>query len=485
VRYRAACAPPLALIACLSSAQAQTYKATELGLLPGGTFADAYAINNAGQVVGTADQADGSAPAVIWNGTSATVIRPTGPPFGSTGNAINNFGVVVGEDYVAGPDGAFVWSPTFSNTLGRFRFYTASGINDSGRIVGAYSIAAISWASPYDSAWTALPTVPGSQGGDSFALGINNAGEIVGGSSPTTDGLEHEHATLWSGGKGKDLGTLGGTDSEAVAISDTGQIVGWADTDSGTAHAASWSGTRVTDLGTLGGSSSYAYAINSSGKIVGSADTSSGVPHAALFAGGKVIDLNLALSSSMSAYITLTGATGINEGGSIVANGIDSRTGSAVAFLLTPHIEVLSCTQGGDLYEVVPPSNAVSSNVSPNSSGNPSLCATPSSKPAAWYIKTTVDSGATWQWTYTLHDLGLGELPANLRVLECTAGGDLYKIAKPSNSVSSNVSPNRAGIPSLCATPSSKPATWYIKTTIDDGETWQWTYTLDALGLGR
>jgi len=70
-------------------------------------------------------------------------------------------------------------------------------------------------------------------------------------------------------------------------------------------------------------------------------------------------------------------------------------------------------------------------------------------------------------------------------VLNCVEGNDEYfKAVKPSNSVSSNVSPNISGSPSICAKPSSKPATWYIKTSWDGGVTWRWVDTLGSLGLG-
>jgi hypothetical protein len=93
--------------------------------------------------------------------------------------------------------------------------------------------------------------------------------------------------------------------------------------------------------------------------------------------------------------------------------------------------------------------------------------------------------GATWQWKYMLEALGLGEFPSNLEVLNCIQGGNIYRTVKPSNSVSSNVSPNSAGNPSICATPSSELATWYIKTTTDGGATWQWKYTLGLWDLGN
>jgi hypothetical protein len=79
-------------------------------------------------------------------------------------------------------------------------------------------------------------------------------------------------------------------------------------------------------------------------------------------------------------------------------------------------------------------------------------------------------------------DATIQELP---EVLYCTEHGNVYKVVKPSNSVSSAVSPNISGWPSFCANPSTKPANWYIKTTWDGGITWQWVDTLGSLGLGQ
>jgi len=71
-------------------------------------------------------------------------------------------------------------------------------------------------------------------------------------------------------------------------------------------------------------------------------------------------------------------------------------------------------------------------------------------------------------------------------VLSCIEGNaSYYKAVKPSNSVSSNVSPNISGTPRFCAIPSSEPANWYIKTSWDGGVTWHWVDTLGSLGLGK
>lgn len=70
-----------------------------------------------------------------------------------------------------------------------------------------------------------------------------------------------------------DLGTLGGTDSRAVAINDRGQVIGTSSTASGRYHAFIWQDGVMTDLGVLPGkSNSKAAAINDRGQVVGDSD---------------------------------------------------------------------------------------------------------------------------------------------------------------------------------------------------------------------
>ena len=71
-----------------------------------------------------------------------------------------------------------------------------------------------------------------------------------------------------------DLGTLGGTNSNAYGINDSGQVVGMP-TPPATPlqHAFLYSGSTMTDLGTLGGTISSATGINASGQVVGNATT--------------------------------------------------------------------------------------------------------------------------------------------------------------------------------------------------------------------
>src|SRR5206468_12996011 len=66
-----------------------------------------------------------------------------------------------------------------------------------------------------------------------------------------------------------DLGTLGGSFSQANATGGWGQVVGLAENAEGEYHAFLYSGMTLTDLGTFGGELSAAVAINSSSQIAG------------------------------------------------------------------------------------------------------------------------------------------------------------------------------------------------------------------------
>ena len=91
----------------------------------------------------------------------------------------------------------------------------------------------------------------------------------------------------------------------------------------------------MTDLGTLGGTQSNAFGINDEGQVVGSSQLASGtVTHAFLYSGGAMTDLN-SLADNSAAGWTLTQASGINDLGWIVGSGVDPA-GDTHAILLTP-----------------------------------------------------------------------------------------------------------------------------------------------------
>lgn len=112
-------------------------------------------------------------------------------------------------------------------------------------------------------------TLPGYD--HSKALGVNNAGEVVG-LSTNDIAFGPNRAFIWRDGDMTDIGTLGGGGGTAVSIDDTSTVAGLAQVQSGLnapAHAFLWEGAVMDDLGTLGGSVSWANHVDASGLVVG------------------------------------------------------------------------------------------------------------------------------------------------------------------------------------------------------------------------
>jgi len=128
---------------------------------------------------------------------------------------------------------------------------------------------------------------------------------------------------LYTPGVGvQDLGTLGGTRSEAYALNEQGQIVGYSTTATGARHAFLWTpGVGMQDLGVLaGGLASAARGINDRGEVVGGSTLPSPVPtrnperHAFLWTpAGGMQDLG-----ALGGEFTSSVAFDINNAGQVV-----------------------------------------------------------------------------------------------------------------------------------------------------------------------
>ena len=175
-------------------------KLTNLGELPGASYAYASAINASGAVVGYsgASSSTGSwSHAFVWRDGKLTAL----PDLGSSGQAaaINDSGTVAGTVYDA-----------------------------SGNVIAAE--------------WThgKLTTLPGLGGSFSEATLISDTGIVVGQSS---DASGSDHAVVWENGKVVDLGP-----GNPVAVNDRGQVLVNATPASGPWHAFIWDHGKETDL---------------------------------------------------------------------------------------------------------------------------------------------------------------------------------------------------------------------------------------------
>jgi probable HAF family extracellular repeat protein len=310
------------------------------GLGRGHTLAGA--LNNFGQVAGSAAAAMNTTNAFLWSKTSGSVdlgLFPAGEY--SFGWMVNNLGHVAGiaEYRRTGLVTAhgFRWTPSaFMEDLGTLngRGAYAFAMNDAGMIVGD-SEAAGGYSHAY--AWTRGSGMMdlGTLGGRSSTARAVGAQGQVAGDSVTLDG--HTHAFLWTASGGmEDLGTAGGLDSQVDAMSPNERIAGLINFGNGSRHAMAWSRSGgMVDLGTLGGPVSIAKAVNSKGQVVGYSYMSS-LPHHAFVWSAEygMLDLNK-LMRNPPAGLVLETAVAISDNGSIVGTGANPEACGGI-FLLKP-----------------------------------------------------------------------------------------------------------------------------------------------------
>ncbi len=177
-------------------------------------------------------------------------------------------------------------------------------INDRGQAVGASGTCANTMLpplamGPHAVLWEAdgTPVNLGNLGGTgnphlptgNMALGVNNAGEVVGASVLVGNAITH--AFFWTRETGmRDLGTLpGDVNSAALAVNDRGQVIGISfgahGPFDGSGRPFLWQNGLMTDLTTLVPADSplevlYAAGINSRGEIAGFGATVHGDMHA-------------------------------------------------------------------------------------------------------------------------------------------------------------------------------------------------------------
>ncbi len=373
----------LALLLSLSTlSPVQTnYTLTELPTL-GGTVGAADSINDNGRIAGYSNLAgDRTEHAVLWINNTVTDLGTLGGPNSSVGFPTKNsqgmlvgFSQTTGSDplregwnYFCGPSGnkplcqgknlitrGFIWQnggmtplPTLGGNISE-----AFGINNSGQVVGVAETGntdstclrpqvldyfGVIW-NP-DGTIQALLPYPGDR--ISAAVGINNNGQVVGGSGPCAplSPAIGAHAVLWQSGSttATDLGNLGGsTNNVAFGINGQGQIVGIsALSGNATVHAFLWHGGPMQDLGTLPGDVlSIAYSLNDAGQIVGQSCDARGNCRACIWQNGAATDLNALVAAGPPAHLLV--AFDINNQGQIVGQAYDPLTGETIGFVATP-----------------------------------------------------------------------------------------------------------------------------------------------------
>jgi len=165
---------------------------------------------------------------------------------------------VVGQG--TGASNVVLWQNNTLTTLGSYSAFgdtvSRMDINDAGQVVAGSSL----WS---DGTIAAL----GSPEQKISIYGINNSGQIVGDyiHNPTDPDYQHQrHAFLWDNDL-NNLGTLGGNHSAGFALNNWGQVAGSAFAADGQADGFFWDGQPMQQLGAGLG----IFAVNDVAQIVG------------------------------------------------------------------------------------------------------------------------------------------------------------------------------------------------------------------------
>src|SRR5215469_18146719 len=269
----------------LAGQQSVRYSVIDLGTL-GGTFSVANGVNNREWVTGAANlPGDIALHALVWQLGQKIDLGTLGGP-NSVGQVINQKGQIVGnaENSILDPMGEdfcffgthliclpFIWQNGIMSPLSTLGGNNgiALGVNARGQVVGQaenstldstcpapkFQVQAVIWEKDM-----VQELFPAAGDIDGFASGINDAGQVVGGSGNCFLTL---HALLWQRGMVTNLGNLGGAlFSQASAINHRGQVVGASDLYGDTNffagpfsnfHGFLWKNGTIRDLGTLAG----------------------------------------------------------------------------------------------------------------------------------------------------------------------------------------------------------------------------------------
>lgn len=262
--------------------------------------------------------------------------------------------VVVYDSILSSPyRGTWIWDGSYSNRLDDIPGTDgtiAMAVNGAGQVSGwsyilnsggaAASASAILWDGE-----AMIDITPDTVAFGDRAKGydVNDAGHVAGVYIPFPfEGLGRERAFFWNGTTLFNLGTLGSDwflSSQAIAINNADQVIGWADTGFGR-NAFLWENGAMRNL-TPSSINSYPSAINNSGQVAGSMRNSAGTGNTVFFWDGtQTIDLGVP-PDGLGAW-----AHAMNNKGDIVG---EWHKGTGILPFIYDGTQMIDLSQDGEL----------------------------------------------------------------------------------------------------------------------------------------
>ena len=300
-------------LCCNERLVAQSYDVVSMGTIVDHFAPEASDISNTGVVVGTIRLNNSNERhAFIYDQAGGMRLLPgTGDSYanGISDDGLHIIGRIQGNNSL--PAGRWDWNGTdYQRTdLGTAQRTTSGiAINNSMQAVGNSFFSSVRGFAHDGSSY--VSTTLGTSAND-----INEFGMIVGRMG------SFAFVTNMNDLSPQSIGTLGGSNSEALGVNDLGQVVGNASTAGNESHAFLYDGGTMIDLGTLGGEISTATEINIHSQIVGLSriDLNTSDTRAFIWQNGTMTDLNTLIDPS-SGWILET-ATSINDNGQIIGTG--------------------------------------------------------------------------------------------------------------------------------------------------------------------
>lgn len=325
----------------------------ELGTL-GGLNSNGGAINKRGQVAGMSDLPDGVPHPFFWDPATDEMedVGTLTQGLQTSPNAMNDSGQIVGYGEVEPFSEllfwnlhAFFWDPNSKNLLDLgtdTRESIAIDINNKGLVTGVFGSDFLDYVETghrhdlpfvWDARTQEMQFLPIDRFGSHEGIGqrINDNGQVMG---LVRD--SHNASTVavfrWDPHK-REMKYLDSTTPVSFLqpsdMNEIGQIVGGYNPEPPGGeyrqHPFFWDPDteQFKDLGILG----VANAINNSGWVAGTSATEYPNSYAFLWAGDVSLDLNnvVAPDDPLRPYVTLTEGVAINDAGTILALGVDSR----------------------------------------------------------------------------------------------------------------------------------------------------------------